>query len=123
MSNASKCRNQEVIETLETLAKSVLKTTSFFSSDGRNLQQGVCRTNCIDCLDRTNAAQFVIGKHALGLQLYALGITNKKSLEYDTDTVNLLTQMYHGTDHVRRVSTNQQIMEILLPCNMAVRIS
>ena len=32
-------------------------------------QNGVVRTNCIDCLDRTNAAQFVIGKCALGYQV------------------------------------------------------
>ena len=36
-------------------------------------QTGIVRTNCVDCLDRTNTAQFVIAKVALGLQLYALG--------------------------------------------------
>lgn len=25
--------------------------------------------NCVDCLDRTNIAQFVVGKHVLGLQV------------------------------------------------------
>jgi hypothetical protein len=34
------------------------------------LQNGVVRTNCIDCLDRTNAAQFIIAKCALGHQVY-----------------------------------------------------
>jgi hypothetical protein len=29
----------------------------------------------VDCLDRTNTAQFVVGKVALGFQLYALGST------------------------------------------------
>ncbi|KAH9916211.1 SacI homology domain-containing protein [Fomitopsis serialis] len=43
------------------------------------LQNGICRTNCVDCLDRTNAAQFVFGKRALGHHL------------------NMLTEMYH--DH------------------------
>jgi len=32
-------------------------------------QTGVVRTNCVDCLDRTNAAQFVIGKCALAHQV------------------------------------------------------
>jgi phosphatidylinositol 3,5-bisphosphate 5-phosphatase len=32
-------------------------------------QYGVLRTNCIDCLDRTNVAQFCVGVHALGLQV------------------------------------------------------
>jgi phosphatidylinositol 3,5-bisphosphate 5-phosphatase len=62
------------------------------------LQNGVCRTNCVDCLDRTNAAQFVFGKRALGHQLYALGIVDDPSgLAFDSDVMNLLTEMYH--DH------------------------
>jgi len=32
-------------------------------------QHGVVRTNCVDCLDRTNTAQFAIGKTALGMQV------------------------------------------------------
>lgn len=27
------------------------------------------RTNCVDCLDRTNTAQFMVGKCALGYQV------------------------------------------------------
>lgn len=57
------------------------------------MQNGVARTNCIDCLDRTNAAQFVIGKRALGHQLHALSIISDTSIEYDTDAVNLFTHM------------------------------
>jgi len=75
-----------------------MTTTSFFRNGGYQsedlrMQNGVARTNCIDCLDRTNAAQFVIGKRALGYQLYALGIINNTSIDYDTDAVNLLTHM------------------------------
>jgi hypothetical protein len=33
------------------------------------LQTGVVRTNCVDCLDRTNTAQFVVGKCALQQQV------------------------------------------------------
>lgn len=61
------------------------------------LQNGICRTNCVDCLDRTNAAQFVLGKRAFGHQLYALGIVNSPNLPFDSDAVNMLTEMYH--DH------------------------
>ena len=32
-------------------------------------QHGVVRTNCVDCLDRTNTAQFAIGKCALAFQV------------------------------------------------------
>jgi phosphatidylinositol 3,5-bisphosphate 5-phosphatase len=81
---------------------------SYISRDGRkddsvpwrntiSLQNGVCRTNCVDCLDRTNAAQFVFGKRALGHQLYALGVVDSPNLAFDSDAVNMLTEMYH--DH------------------------
>lgn len=75
-----------------------MSTTGFFRNGGSNsedlqMQNGVARTNCIDCLDRTNAAQFVIGKRALGYQLYALGVINSTSTDYDTDAVNLFTHM------------------------------
>jgi hypothetical protein len=62
-----------------------------------SLQNGICRINCVDCLDRTNAAQFVFGKRALGHQLYALGIVDNPNLAFDSDAVNMLTEMYH--DH------------------------
>jgi len=102
MSRASKSRDQDVIGTLESIAEEVVTTTGFFhNGDGKTsiptMQNGIARTNCIDCLDRTNAAQFVIGKRALGYQLHALGIIADTSTDYDTDAVNLFTHMYH--DH------------------------
>lgn len=51
------------------------------------LQTGVLRTNCVDCLDRTNTAQFMVGKCALAYQLYALGMIDKPRLQFDTDCV------------------------------------
>lgn len=102
MSRAAKSRDQDVIGTLEHIAEDVLTTTGFFhNGDGHtspiHVQNGVARTNCIDCLDRTNAAQFVIGKRALGHQLHALGMLDDTQINYDTDAVNLFTHMYH--DH------------------------
>lgn len=102
MSRAAKSRDQDVIGTLESIAEEVVTTTGFFQSgDGHttpsSVQNGIARTNCIDCLDRTNAAQFVIGKRALGHQLHALGIIGDTSISYDTDAVNMFTHMYH--DH------------------------
>lgn len=32
-------------------------------------QNGIIRVNCVDCLDRTNTAQFAIGKCALAYQV------------------------------------------------------
>ena len=40
------------------------------SKDGRGgLQEGVFRTNCIDCLDRTNVVQSLLAKKSLQAQL------------------------------------------------------
>lgn len=102
MSRAAKSRDQDVIEMLEDIAGNIIPKIGFFKNgddaeSGLQLQNGVARTNCIDCLDRTNAAQFVIGKRALGYQLHALGVIDDTNLEYDTDAVNLFTNMWH--DH------------------------
>ena len=50
-------------------------------------QEGIFRVNCMDCLDRTNTAQFMVGKCALAYQLYALGMIDKPKLQFDTDCV------------------------------------
>ncbi|KAE8395729.1 SacI homology domain-containing protein [Aspergillus alliaceus] len=102
MSRAAKSRDQDVIGTLEEIAGEIIPKTGFFKNghdveSGLRLQNGIARTNCIDCLDRTNAAQFVIGKRAFGHQLHALGIIQGTTVEYDTDAVNLFTDMWH--DH------------------------
>lgn len=44
---------------------------------------------------RTNAAQFVIAKAALGHQLLALGLIHHPVLPFDSDAVNLITEMHH----------------------------
>lgn len=102
MSRAAKTRGQDVIGTLEKIASEVVSTTGFFSNHSGPagwpcLQSGVVRSNCIDCLDRTNAAQFVVGKRALAAQLQALGVIASDSLNYDSDAVNLFAHMFN--DH------------------------
>lgn len=57
-------------------------------------QTGVARTNCIDCLDRTNVAQFSFGLHALGHQLVLLGVAKEAYIEPDSNLVVLLIRMY-----------------------------
>ncbi|KAL8667751.1 MAG: hypothetical protein Q9168_007201 [Polycauliona sp. 1 TL-2023] len=101
MSRASKSRDQDVIGTLEASAKDIVGRTGFFRNGDNvywksSIQNGVARTNCIDCLDRTNAAQFIIGKCALGHQLHALGIIPNETVEFETDVVNVLSHMYHA---------------------------
>ncbi|KAG0228051.1 phosphatidylinositol-3,5-bisphosphate 5-phosphatase [Mortierella sp. GBA43] len=103
-------RNENVISVLEIIAEKAFARTGFFYSGynqaptsrqakniiyGSGLQNGVVRTNCIDCLDRTNAAQFIIAKCALGHQLYSLGLIAEPVVPFDCDAVNMLTEMYH----------------------------
>ncbi|RHY31579.1 hypothetical protein DYB32_003361 [Aphanomyces invadans] len=57
-------------------------------------QHGVLRTNCIDCLDRTNVAQFSVAMLALGQQLYAMGIRNTPVLESSSQILQELTTMF-----------------------------
>ncbi|XP_077276268.1 polyphosphoinositide phosphatase FIG4 isoform X3 [Temnothorax americanus] len=73
------------------------KVRECFAKRG-TVQTGIIRTNCVDCLDRTNTAQFAIGKCALGFQLCALGVLESPKLEFDSDCVRMLEELYedHG---------------------------
>ncbi len=57
-------------------------------------QKGVLRTNCIDCLDRTNVAQFSAGVEVLGQQLVVMGIRSAPRLSPSSNIVKLLIDMY-----------------------------
>ncbi|KAL4232644.1 phosphatidylinositol-3 [Mactra antiquata] len=57
-------------------------------------QTGIVRTNCVDCLDRTNTAQFAVGKCALAYQLCALGVLSSPDLDFDTDCLRMLEELY-----------------------------
>lgn len=59
-------------------------------------QRGVLRTNCIDCLDRTNVAQFVLGVAALRVQLWAVGVTDLPDIDQSSAAVNELMTLYEG---------------------------
>ncbi|KAJ9559938.1 hypothetical protein OSB04_005098 [Centaurea solstitialis] len=57
-------------------------------------QTGVLRTNCIDCLDRTNVAQYAYGWAALGHQLHALGYIAAPTIELDSPLADDLMAVY-----------------------------
>ncbi|KAL0437925.1 UNVERIFIED_CONTAM: Phosphoinositide phosphatase SAC1 [Sesamum latifolium] len=59
-------------------------------------QSGVLRTNCIDCLDRTNVAQYAYGLAALGRQLHALGLTDNPKVDADSSIAAALMDMYQS---------------------------
>eukprot|EP00897_Mesotaenium_endlicherianum_P007069 jgi/Mesen1/6390/ME000329S05561 len=58
------------------------------------LQCGVVRTNCIDCLDRTNVAQYAYGLEALAHQLHALGFMDQPKLHPDKSVAAALMDLY-----------------------------
>jgi len=57
-------------------------------------QRGVLRTNCIDCLDRTNVAQFAMGVRFLTTALTALGVLDSHTLEPSNAMLLGLMDMY-----------------------------
>ncbi|XP_056150292.1 polyphosphoinositide phosphatase isoform X1 [Lampris incognitus] len=143
MARYTKSKLCNVLDRLSMIAENVVKRTGFFinrsdfychtvrpderwrdvggnlTSTGR-VQTGVLRTNCVDCLDRTNTAQFMVGKCALAYQLYALGMIDKPKLQFDTDCVRLFEELYEdhgdtlslqygGSQLVHRVKTYRKI--------------
>ncbi|CCW62519.1 unnamed protein product [Phytomonas sp. EM1] len=58
-------------------------------------QQGVVRSNCIDCVDRTNIGQLIFSLHALGRQLEALGLLHVAAdLVLSPEVQEALVSMY-----------------------------
>ncbi|XP_029459440.1 synaptojanin-1 isoform X3 [Rhinatrema bivittatum] len=60
-----------------------LLESGFFSCDKSGVQRsqsGTIRTNCLDCLDRTNSVQAFFGLEILMKQLEILGLTDKPQL-------------------------------------------
>ncbi|KAA0708172.1 Polyphosphoinositide phosphatase [Triplophysa tibetana] len=143
MARYTKSKLCNVLDRLSMIAENVVKRTGFFvnrpdfychtlrpderwgdlggivTPNGR-LQTGVLRTNCVDCLDRTNTAQFMVGKCALAYQLYALGLIDRPKLQFDTDCVRLFEELYEdhgdtlslqygGSQLVHRVKTYRKI--------------
>uniref|UniRef100_A0A8D0ASJ9 FIG4 phosphoinositide 5-phosphatase n=1 Tax=Sander lucioperca TaxID=283035 RepID=A0A8D0ASJ9_SANLU len=131
MARYTKSKLCNVLDRLSMIAENVVKRTGFFinRSDfyssfcttlGLCFLTGVLRTNCVDCLDRTNTAQFMVGKCALAYQLYALGMIDKPKLQFDTDCVRLFEELYEdhgdtlslqygGSQLVHRVKTYRKI--------------
>ncbi|CAH0714270.1 unnamed protein product, partial [Brenthis ino] len=111
MARMNKGADAKVLDKLSAIARTVVRRTGIFLS-GKNygeemgveghqagrLQTGLVRVNCVDCLDRTNTAQFAIGKCVLAHQLYALGLIEEPVIEFDSDCARLLEGLYedHG---------------------------
>ncbi|KAJ1668714.1 phosphatidylinositol-3,5-bisphosphate 5-phosphatase [Coemansia sp. RSA 1646] len=116
ISRAEKNRQEGLLAILEVIAEETLTLAEFFHNGGElysnylkrrsagdthplgtqmRRQTGVVHSNCIDCLDRTNAAQHIIGRAALAHQLFELGQINEPLLSFNTDAAMIIEEMYH----------------------------
>lgn len=71
------------------------------------LQNGAVRTNCMDCLDRTNVVQCSIARNVINLQLLRLGIHSypEKGLQFYVDFEELFNHGNHIVKTERRFLT------------------
>jgi hypothetical protein len=81
------------------------------------LQYGILRTNCVDCLDRTNVAQFCYARVAISRQLRALGIlpTSKSLARVVRICMNVWAEhgdciavQYGGSGAMHRVAAEEE---------------
>ncbi|BES98687.1 SacI homology domain [Nesidiocoris tenuis] len=100
MARKNKGSKANVLGRLARIAESNISKTGiyFCAKDTEQLQTGIIRVNCVDCLDRTNTAQFALGKYALAKQLKKLGLFGDEQLDFDCDCTRLLEVLYedHG---------------------------
>ncbi|KAL2258417.1 hypothetical protein VTK26DRAFT_8280 [Humicola hyalothermophila] len=77
---------------LQILGSKLEEFGSSVSVDGRVVarQKGVLRTNCMDCLDRTNVCQSSFAKHMLDLQLREQGFDMSAQLDQENAWFNTL---------------------------------
>lgn len=66
----------------------------------QRFQSGVLRTNCIDCIDRTNVAQYAFGLVAVGRQLHAVGLSDSPEVDMNGKVAESLMFMYEKMGNV-----------------------
>lgn len=91
----SACRGmkfENVSQLLDTLGEKTEKSGSTVESNGQidRKQDGVLRTNCMDCLDRTNVCQSSFGKFMLDLQLKEEGFDMSAQADQENAWFNTL---------------------------------
>lgn len=109
-----------VMASLASIAESVVQQTGLFFRDPSTTtaqpstrQTGLVRVNCVDCLDRTNTAQFAIGKCALAHQLCRMDLLRPPpQLEFDSDCITMLESLYedHGDTLALQVCMRCELM-------------
>ncbi|EFA11114.1 LOW QUALITY PROTEIN: synaptojanin-1 [Tribolium castaneum] len=109
------CRggNQANLQKLKAKVDEQLQEFSFYHAIGStiySLQTGTIRTNCLDCLDRTNCVQTFFGLEILGRQLQAMQLVDKKQTVSRFEEVfkqmwinngNEISKIYAGTGAIQ----------------------
>ncbi|KAK0530681.1 Phosphoinositide phosphatase sac1 [Tilletia horrida] len=100
---------ERVMGLVNTLEQKGLSQDNFFhydSSAGSKVvrtQDAVLRTNCMDCLDRTNVVQSTLGRWVLNKQLTLLGILKEgEGVERETEFMRIFRNIW--ADHADVVS-------------------
>ncbi|XP_076262081.1 synaptojanin isoform X1 [Rhynchophorus ferrugineus] len=105
--------NQANLQKLKNKVDQQLQEFSYYHADGNsiyNLQTGTIRTNCLDCLDRTNCVQTFFGLEILAKQLQAMQLMDKKNTISRFEEVfkqmwinngNEISKIYAGTGAIQ----------------------
>ena len=104
-----KSGNAKNLSKLKTKIQKYVERFGFFTKKGADItreQIGTVRTNCTDCLDRTNCVQTFLGLEVLHYSLMDLGLTDKPNIVSRFEEMfkqmwinngNELSKMYAGT--------------------------
>lgn len=108
-----KMRWERLSNLVQRLQQELIDFGAFHVADGKNVvsrQTGIFRTNCIDCLDRTNVVQSLLARESLKATLERLNILHpgqnlqSASSEFETlfkgiwaDNADYISLQYSGT--------------------------
>ncbi|SPC65200.1 probable SAC1 - recessive suppressor of secretory defect [Ustilago sp. UG-2017b] len=97
---------ERVMDLIDRLQTKGLKSNDYFASENGKVvsqQRSVVRTNCIDCLDRTNVVQGTLARWILNEQLRAIGILSSGE---KVETQNEFMHVYRNVwaDHADVIS-------------------
>ncbi|XP_050497506.1 synaptojanin-1 isoform X1 [Diabrotica virgifera virgifera] len=106
------CRggNQANLQKLKSKLEQQLNEFGFYHANRgtvHSLQKGTIRTNCLDCLDRTNCVQTFIGLEILSWQLASMQMLEKKSRLEEVfkqmwiNNGNEISKIYAGTGAIQ----------------------
>jgi len=95
----------EKLSVLKEKAQPAMKEFGLFFIKGDQImrkQKGAVRTNCIDCIDRTNSVQSYLGIEMLAQQVECLGLPNKQAMLTRFQEA-FRTMWAQNGDHISRI--------------------